>query len=71
MKRFPDKLTTLEDSLLWSMLTVVKAIPQSGINIQSLLQLTNLSVDDFMEALDYLYIANYIEIEQDIIKRIC
>lgn len=74
MKNFPSKLISVKDSILMSMLEIVKLIPTDGI---SCIQLQNsvshtMDVVEFVEAMTNLYAISYISIDDNqIIRTIC
>lgn len=65
MKNFPSKVTTVHNSIIWTMLVLLKNIPNSGISIINLKQKSKFELDDFLQALTYLYALNYIEYTED------
>lgn len=65
MKNFPSKVTTVHNSIIWTMLVLLKNIPHSGISIINLKQKSKFELDDFLQALTYLYALNYIEYTED------
>ena len=74
MKNFPSKLIPVKDSILISMLKIVKLIPTDGI---SCIQLQNsvshtMDVVEFVEAMTNLYAISYISMDNNqIIRKIC
>ena len=69
MKNFPSKITTIHNSIIWTMMVLLKNIPHGGISINNLKQKSKFELDDFLQALTYLYALNYIEYTENF-KRI-
>lgn len=65
MKNFPSKITTIHNSIVWTMMVLLKNIPHGGISINNLKQKSKFELDDFLQALTYLYALNYIEYTED------
>lgn len=65
MKNFPSKITSIHNSIIWTMMVLLKEIPCNGISITQLRQKSKLELDDFIQALVYLYTLNYIKYVQD------
>lgn len=65
MKNFPSKITTIHNSIIWTMMVLLKNIPHGGISINNLKQKSKFELDDFLQALTYLYALNYIEYTED------
>lgn len=47
------------------MMVLLKNIPHGGISINNLKQKSKFELDDFLQALTYLYALNYIEYTED------
>lgn len=74
MKSYPNKLISVKDSILMSMLAVIKEIPASGISCNELLKIVshNMDIEDFVDAMTNLYAISYISIDDnEIIRRVC
>ena len=69
MVRVPNKLYGIQESTLWQMCMIRKAIPQSGILLEELRKrFDDYPIDDFIDALTGLYAINEIELENQIIR---
>lgn len=74
MKSYPNKLISVKDSILMSMLAIVKEIPMSGISCNKLLEVSayNMDIEEFVDAMTNLYAISYISIDDnEIIRRVC
>lgn len=65
MKNFPSKVTSIHNSIIWTMMILLKNIPYNGISINNLKQKSKFELDDFLQTLTYLYALNYIEYTED------
>lgn len=74
MKNYPNKLISVKDSVLMSMLKIVQSIPTAGINCIELQTTVSqvVGIEDFIEAMTNLFAISYISIDKHgIIKRLC
>lgn len=68
LMRLPSKITSYEDSLLNKFPLLMKNIEKGGISIYELYEITKKYFDDveqFIDALDYLYALNKIELDKE------
>lgn len=74
MMNYPNKLISVKDSVLISMLKIVQSIPTAGINcIELQIAVSDvMDIEDFVEATTTLFAISYISIDEyGIIKRLC
>lgn len=74
MKNYPNKLISVKDSVLMSMLKIAQSIPTAGINCIELQTTVSqvVGIEDFIEAMTNLFAISYISIDKHgIIKRLC
>lgn len=68
LMRLPSKITSYKDSLLNKFPLLMKNIEKGGISIHELYEITKKYFDDveqFIDALDYLYALNKIELDKE------
>lgn len=68
LMRLPSKITSYKDSLLNKFPLLMKNIEKDGISIYELYEITKKYFDDieqFIDALDYLYVLNKIELDKE------
>lgn len=74
MKNYPNKLISVKDSVLMSMLRIIHAIPSVGIAcIELQMDMSRvMDIEEFVEAMTNLFAISYISIDKyGIIKRLC
>lgn len=74
MKNYPNKLISVKDSVLMSMLRIIQSIPSVGIAcIELQMDMSRvMDIEEFVEAMTNLFAISYISIdEHGIIKRLC
>ncbi len=64
MKNFPSKITSIHDSVIWTMTIVLKNIPWNGITVNKLKKISGLDIDDFLQAVTYLYALKFIKYDE-------
>ena len=74
MKNYPNKLISVKDSVLMSMLRIIQTIPSVGIAcIELQMDMSRvMDLEEFVEAMTNLFAISYISIDEyGIIKRLC
>lgn len=74
MKNYPNKLISVKDSILMSMLKILQSIPSAGISCVELqiIMSRHMDIEEFVEAMTNLFAISHIFIDENkIIKRLC
>lgn len=73
MKNYPNKIISVKDSVFMPMCEVLELIPIDGISCVELYEqlAKRLCVEDFVEAMTNLYAICSIDIDNNIVYRVC
>lgn len=71
MIKYPNKLYSIKESVLFHMIQILRAIESDNLSIPELLTKSKLDIASFIDAMDCLYAIRYIEIDTNNIIHIC